>query len=89
MPFVTLKGRALEKGHQFKYHTDIGEGAFIGSNSALVAPVNIGDGAIVGAGSVITTVVESDELAIERSKQRSVAGWANKFRKKQQEKKNK
>lgn len=73
----------------FKYHTDIGEGAFIGSNSALVAPVNIGDGAIVGAGSVITTVVESDELAIERSKQRSVAGWANKFRKKQQEKKNK
>jgi len=73
----------------FKYHTDIGEGAFIGSNSALVAPVNIGDGAIIGAGSVITTVVESNELAIERSKQRSVAGWASKFRKKQQEKKNK
>lgn len=73
----------------FKYHTDIGEGAFIGSNSALVAPVNIGDGAIVGAGSVITSVVNSDELAIERSKQRSVGGWAASFRKKQQEKKNK
>jgi len=73
----------------FKYHTDIGEGAFIGSNSALVAPVNIGDGAIVGAGSVITNVVDSDALAITRAKQRSVGGWAANFRIKQQEKKNK
>ena len=73
----------------FKYHTDIGEGAFIGSNSALVAPVNIGDGAIVGAGSVITSVVENDGLAIARGKQRAVTGWAAKFRIKQQEKKNK
>lgn len=73
----------------FKYHTDIGEGAFIGSNSALVAPVNIGDGAIVGAGSVITNVVEGDALAIARGKQRGVNGWAANFRIKQQEKKNK
>ncbi|MBL8574758.1 MAG: bifunctional UDP-N-acetylglucosamine diphosphorylase/glucosamine-1-phosphate N-acetyltransferase GlmU, partial [Hyphomicrobiaceae bacterium] len=42
-----------------KYHTDIGAGAFIGSNSSLVAPVSIGDGAIVGAGSVVTTDVEA------------------------------
>ena len=64
----------------FKYHTDIGEGAFIGSNSALVAPVNIGDGAIIGAGSVITSVVENDALAIARGKQRQLGGWAAKFR---------
>ena len=43
-----------------KSHTDIGEGAFIGSNSALVAPVKIGDGAVVGAGSTITNDVEAD-----------------------------
>lgn len=73
----------------FKYHTDIGEGAFIGSNSALVAPVNIGDGAIVGAGSVITSVVDSDALAIARPKQRALGGWADKFRKTQQTKKDK
>lgn len=71
----------------FKYHTDIGEGAFIGSNSALVAPVKIGDGAIIGAGSVITSVVESDALAITRAKQRSLGGWAAKFRKDKHEKK--
>ena len=64
----------------FKYHTDIGEGAFIGSNSALVAPVNIGKGAIIGAGSVITSVVEDDALAIARGKQRQLGGWAAKFR---------
>ena len=70
----------------FKYHTDIGEGAFIGSNSALVAPVNIGDGAIVGAGSVITSVVDGDALAVARGKQRAISGWAADFRIKQQEK---
>lgn len=71
----------------FKYHTDIGEGAFIGSNSALVAPVTIGDGAIVGAGSVVTFAVESDALAIARGRQRALGGWATDFRKKQQKKK--
>lgn len=73
----------------FKYFTDIGEGAFIGSNSALVAPVNIGAGAIVGAGSVITSVVEKDALAVARPKQRALGSWATSFRAKQQEKKNK
>lgn len=73
----------------FKYHTDIGEGAFIGSNSALVAPVTIGDGAIVGAGSVVTMAVEADALAIARGKQRSLGGWATNFRTNQQNKKNK
>ena len=63
-----------------KYPTVIGEGAFIGSNSALVAPVTIGAGAIVGAGSVITKDVAADSLAIERSEQRGIAGWAKRFR---------
>jgi bifunctional UDP-N-acetylglucosamine pyrophosphorylase/glucosamine-1-phosphate N-acetyltransferase len=63
-----------------KYRTVIGEGAFIGSNSALVAPVTIGDRAIVGAGSVITEDVEADALAVERSEQRGLAGWAKRFR---------
>ena len=63
-----------------KYQTVIGEGAFIGSNTALVAPVVIGDGAIVGAGSVITRDVEADSLAVERNDQRGLAGWAKRFR---------
>jgi bifunctional UDP-N-acetylglucosamine pyrophosphorylase/glucosamine-1-phosphate N-acetyltransferase len=63
-----------------KYRTEIGAGAFIGSNTALVAPVSVGDGAIVGAGSVITRNVEPDSLAIERSEQKGVAGWARRFR---------
>ncbi len=63
-----------------KYRTQIGEGAFIGSNTALVAPVSVGDGAIVGAGSVITRDVEPDSLAIERSEQKGIAGWARRFR---------
>ena len=63
-----------------KYRTVIGAGAFIGSNTALVAPVTIGDGAVVGAGSVITEDVEADSLAIERSEQKGIAGWARRFR---------
>jgi bifunctional UDP-N-acetylglucosamine pyrophosphorylase/glucosamine-1-phosphate N-acetyltransferase len=63
-----------------KYRTSIGAGAFIGSNTALVAPVSVGDGAIVGAGSVITRDVEADSLAIERSEQKGIAGWARRFR---------
>lgn len=65
----------------FKGLTDIGADAFIGSNSALVAPVKIGDGATVGAGSVITTDVEADALAVARGRQKSVGGWASAFRK--------
>jgi len=63
-----------------KHRTEIGEGAFIGSNSALVAPVSIGAGAIVGAGSVITKAVAADSLALARGEQRGLAGWAKKFR---------
>lgn len=63
-----------------KYNTVIGEGAFIGSNTALVAPVTIGPGAIVGAGSVITKDVAPDSLAVERGEQRGIAGWAKRFR---------
>ena len=63
-----------------KYGTVIGEGAFIGSNTALVAPVAIGAGAIVGAGSVITKDVAADSLAVERREQKGIAGWAKRFR---------
>jgi len=63
-----------------KYRTVIGAGAFIGSNTALVAPVSVGDGAVIGAGSVITEDVEADALAVERSEQKGIAGWAKRFR---------
>ncbi len=63
-----------------KAKTDIGAGAFIGSNTSLVAPVKIGDGAIVGAGSVVTKDVEADALAVVRADHREVKGWAAKFR---------
>ncbi|MBA2466708.1 MAG: bifunctional UDP-N-acetylglucosamine diphosphorylase/glucosamine-1-phosphate N-acetyltransferase GlmU [Sphingomonas sp.] len=63
-----------------KHRTVIGAGAFIGSNSALVAPVTIGEGAVVGAGSVITADVEADSLAVARGPQKGVAGWAKRFR---------
>jgi len=63
-----------------KYRTVIGAGAFIGSNTALVAPVTIGDGAVIGAGSVITEDVEADSLAVERTQQKGISGWARRFR---------
>src|SRR3954453_21239610 len=63
-----------------KYRTVIGAGAFIGSNTALVAPVTVGEGAVVGAGSVITEDVEPDALAVERAEQKGVQGWARRFR---------
>ncbi len=62
-------------GHA-KSKTDIGEGAFIGSNSALVAPVKIGAGAYVGSGSVITEDVPADALALGRGRQAVKEGWA-------------
>lgn len=63
-----------------KYETVIGPGAFIGSNSALCAPVVIGEGAFVAAGSVITRDVPPDALAIARSQQVEKLGWASMFR---------
>lgn len=64
----------------FKYKTVIGDGAFIGSNSALVAPVNIGAGAIVGAGSTVTRDVPADALRLVRPEQADKPGWAARFR---------
>jgi bifunctional UDP-N-acetylglucosamine pyrophosphorylase/glucosamine-1-phosphate N-acetyltransferase len=63
-----------------KNRTEIGARAFIGSNTALVAPVKIGEGAIVGAGSVIAKDVEADALAVTRAPQTGRAGWAAKYR---------
>lgn len=63
-----------------KFVTEIGAGAFIGSNSALVAPVKIGDGAYVGSGSVVTKEVPANALAVARGHQMVKAGWADTFR---------
>ena len=63
-----------------KYRTEIGEGAFVGTNSSLVAPVKIGAGAYIGSGSVITDDVEADALALGRGRQVQKAGWAAEFR---------
>ncbi|HXQ46501.1 MAG TPA: bifunctional UDP-N-acetylglucosamine diphosphorylase/glucosamine-1-phosphate N-acetyltransferase GlmU [Caulobacteraceae bacterium] len=70
-----------------KYDTHVGEGAFIGSNSALVAPVIIGDGAYTGSGSVITKDVAPDALALGRARQEEKPGWAAAFRAKKRAKK--
>jgi bifunctional UDP-N-acetylglucosamine pyrophosphorylase / glucosamine-1-phosphate N-acetyltransferase len=61
-----------------KHHTVIGEGAFIGSDTMLVAPVTVGEGAVTGAGSVITNDVAPGALAVERSPQKEVPGYAEK-----------
>ena len=63
-----------------KFETHVGEGAFIGSNTALVAPVRVGKGAMTGSGSVITRDVADDALAIERTQQTEKPGWAARFR---------
>jgi len=63
-----------------KHKTEIGSSAFIGSNTALVAPVKVGDRAITGAGSTITNDIQADALAVTRVPQRNIDGWAKKFR---------
>ncbi|HUO21614.1 MAG TPA: bifunctional UDP-N-acetylglucosamine diphosphorylase/glucosamine-1-phosphate N-acetyltransferase GlmU [Caulobacteraceae bacterium] len=63
-----------------KARTEIGEGAFIGSNTLLVAPVSVGDRAFTGTGSVITENVEPDALALGRARQTTKPGWATAFR---------
>lgn len=72
-----------------KHFTDVGAGAFVGSNTSLVAPVKIGDGAYIGSGSVITKNVSADALAIERAAQEERPGWAAKFRAVMQRRKHK
>ncbi len=63
-----------------KHHTDIGKGAFIGSNSSLVAPVKVGDGAYIGTGTVVTKDVPADALAVGRPDQTIKEGWAKRLR---------
>lgn len=63
-----------------KHETHVGENAFIGSNTALVAPVRVGAGAYTGSGSVITRDVPADALALERATQVEKPGWAERFR---------
>jgi bifunctional UDP-N-acetylglucosamine pyrophosphorylase/glucosamine-1-phosphate N-acetyltransferase len=66
-----------------KHRTSVGDGAFIGSDTMLVAPVTVGDGAQTAAGSTITKDVPPDALAIERSEQRTIQGWAERRRRRQ------
>ncbi|MDI6817662.1 MAG: bifunctional UDP-N-acetylglucosamine diphosphorylase/glucosamine-1-phosphate N-acetyltransferase GlmU [Actinomycetota bacterium] len=66
-----------------KYRTVVEDGAFVGSDTMLVAPVKVGKGSFTGAGSVISKDVPADSLAIERSEQRTIGNWAKKRRKKQ------
>ena len=69
-----------------KSRTEIGENVFIGSNSALVAPITIQDGAIIGAGSVITKDVDENSLSVARGKQVNLQDWATSFREKRRKK---
>ena len=64
----------------YKWHTEIGAGVFIGSNTALVAPVTVGDGAMIGAGSVITADVPPGALAVTRPAVTELADGAARFR---------
>ena len=63
-----------------KHKTEIGAGAFVGTNSSLVAPVKISNGAYIGSGSVITKDVPDDALAVERSPQTNREGGAKRYR---------
>jgi bifunctional UDP-N-acetylglucosamine pyrophosphorylase/glucosamine-1-phosphate N-acetyltransferase len=63
-----------------KHRTEIGAGAFVGTNSSLVAPVKIGAGAYIGSGSVVTRNVPDDALMVERSPPTVREGWAKRFR---------
>jgi bifunctional UDP-N-acetylglucosamine pyrophosphorylase/glucosamine-1-phosphate N-acetyltransferase len=72
-----------------KHQTEIGADVFVGSNTALVAPVKVGDGANIAAGSVITQNVPSDALAIARGQQAVKPGWAKKYRELKKAKKQK
>ena len=63
---------------KIKHRTVIGDNAFIGCNTNLVAPVTVGDGAFVGAGSTITKEVPADSLAVARAHQKNIVGWADK-----------
>jgi bifunctional UDP-N-acetylglucosamine pyrophosphorylase/glucosamine-1-phosphate N-acetyltransferase len=83
--FVEVKEAKFEAGakaNHLAYIGDarVGEGAFIGSNTALVAPVKIGDGAYIGTGTVVTKDVPAGALALARAKQTVKEGWAKRLR---------
>ena len=63
-----------------KHLTEIGAGAFIGSNSSLIAPVKIGDGAYIGSSSSISGEIEAESLALTRAPLKEIEGWSVKFR---------
>jgi bifunctional UDP-N-acetylglucosamine pyrophosphorylase/glucosamine-1-phosphate N-acetyltransferase len=65
-----------------KHQTTIGKGAFIGTNSTLVAPLEIGDDAFVAAGSTVTSTVEPESLAVGRARQRTISKWLSPMRRK-------
>ncbi|MBH23895.1 MAG: UDP-N-acetylglucosamine diphosphorylase/glucosamine-1-phosphate N-acetyltransferase [Myxococcales bacterium] len=67
---------------EHKHQTTLGDGVFIGSNTALVAPIELGDRAYVGAGSTLTQDVAEGSLSVARGRQRNIAGWADRRRKK-------
>ena len=69
-----------------KHLTQIGDGAFVGSNSSLIAPVKIGKGAYLGSGSAISKDVADDALVVTRAAPREIAGWGAKFRAKNEKK---
>ncbi len=65
-----------------KHHTEIGAGAFIGSNTALIAPITVGAGAMIGAGSTLAADVAADALAVTRAGRKVIAGGAARYRRK-------
>ncbi|MEM9123950.1 MAG: DapH/DapD/GlmU-related protein, partial [Pseudomonadota bacterium] len=67
-----------------KHRTMIGPDVFVGSNTALVAPVALGEGANIGAGSTITKDVPAGALSVTRAEQKTLAGWAKRFRARKQ-----
>ena len=69
-----------------KHRTEIGKGAFVGSNSTLIAPIKIGDGAFVAAGSVVSNDVPADALAVARARQENKESWAKQWRKRKADK---
>jgi bifunctional UDP-N-acetylglucosamine pyrophosphorylase/glucosamine-1-phosphate N-acetyltransferase len=66
-----------------KHRTEVGQGAFIGTNSTLVAPLEIGDRAFVAAGSTVTSKVDEETLAVGRARQRVIKKWISPTRRKQ------
>ena len=70
--------QVLSDGY-FKHRTEIGANAFIGSNSALVAPVSIGEASFIGSGSVVTENVPDRALALGRGRQKNIEGWSDSY----------